>query len=153
MWECWQRDDISYERVLFEENGKEISLHWKQKKNALIVFVLYFIVVGKVFFYLLFDFWKVTCWSAKICVGFFFFFYLFFYIELFDIHPNNLKCCPAEKSPSAALKTKVFKEEFVCMLWFCEAVLFVVQRMKLWQLRNMGNILILTPTECVDVVS
>lgn len=150
MWECWQRDDISYERVLFEENGKEISLHWKQKKNALIVFVLYFIVVG--FFYLLFDFWKVTCWSAKICVGFFFF-YLFFYIELFDIHPNNLKCCPAEKSPSAALKTKVFKEEFVCMLWFCEAVLFVVQRMKLWQLRNMGNILILTPTECVDVVS
>lgn len=152
MWECWQRDDISYERVLFEENGKEISLHWKQKKKCIDCVCALFYCSGYGFFYLLFDFWKVTCWSAKICVGFFFF-YLFFYIELFDIHPNNLKCCPAEKSPSAALKTKVFKEEFVCMLWFCEAVLFVVQRMKLWQLRNMGNILILTPTECVDVVS
>lgn len=152
MWECWQRDDISYERVLFEENGKEISLHWKQKKNALIVFVLYFIVVGKVFFTFCLTSEK---WHVEVLrfVWGFFLFYLFFYIELFDIHPNNLKCCPAEKSPSAALKTKVFKEEFVCMLWFCEAVLFVVQRMKLWQLRNMGNILILTPTECVDVVS
>lgn len=129
-------------RFLYTEN---------KKKNALIVFVLYFIVVGKVFFTfcLTSEKWHVEVlrfvWGV--------FFYLFFYIELFDIHPNNLKCCPAEKSPSAALKTKVFKEEFVCMLWFCEAVLFVVQRMKLWQLRNMGNILILTPTECVDVVS
>lgn len=130
-------------RFLYTEN---------KKKKCIDCVCALFYCSGYGFFYLLFDFWKVTCWSAKICVGFFFF-YLFFYIELFDIHPNNLKCCPAEKSPSAALKTKVFKEEFVCMLWFCEAVLFVVQRMKLWQLRNMGNILILTPTECVDVVS
>lgn len=129
-------------RFLYTEN---------KKKNALIVFVLYFIVVGKVFFTFCLTSEKWHVEVLRFVWGFFF--YLFFYIELFDIHPNNLKCCPAEKSPSAALKTKVFKEEFVCMLWFCEAVLFVVQRMKLWQLRNMGNILILTPTECVDVVS
>lgn len=93
------------------------------------MFVLYFIVVGKVFFTFCLTSEKRHVEVLRFVWGFFF--YLFFYIELFDIHPNNLKCCPAEKSPSAALKTKVFKEEFVCMLWFCEAVLFVVQRMKL----------------------
>lgn len=99
LWESSIRR--KWKRFLYTENKKKC-----------IVFVLYFIVVGNVFlpFVWLLKSDMLKCWD--LCGVFLF----VFYIDLFDIHPNNLKCGPAEKSPSAALKKKKFlkKSLFAC---------------------------------------
>lgn len=125
----------------------------KTKQNVLIVFVLYFIVVG--FFFLLFDFWKVTCWFEVLR-------FVCFLTFTFDIHPNNLKCGQLKNLLQLLflkkILFKIFLEELVWMLWFCEALLFVVQRMKLWHSSVTWEIFDLDSNliglhKCINVVS
>lgn len=106
-------------------------------------------------FFLLFDFWKVTCWFEVLR-------FVCFLTFTFDIHPNNLKCGQLKNLLQLLflkkILFKIFLEELVWMLWFCEALLFVVQRMKLWHSSVTWEIFDLDSNliglhKCINVVS
>lgn len=107
----------------------------KTKQNVLIVFVLYFIVVGFFSFVWLLKS-DMLIWSAKICV-------------FFDIHlwhsSQQPKMRPAEKSPSAAFLKKIslkifFRRACLDALVLWSAAVCGAADEAVTQLRNMGNI-------------